>query len=110
VQDEYEWLWLYAAVEPTTGTGVFLMLPTVEGQCLELFLQHLRKHLSNTIFTTPDELQNALIDELQQFWEHPRVLLSLTSYPWWVEAVNSNISSGVDFQPPCYLFNSKQFF
>jgi hypothetical protein len=24
VQDEYEWLWLYAAVEPTTGTGVFL--------------------------------------------------------------------------------------
>lgn len=24
VQDEYEWLWLYAAVEPTTGTDVFL--------------------------------------------------------------------------------------
>jgi hypothetical protein len=37
VQDEYEWLWLYAAVEPTTGTGVFLLLPTVEGQCLSLF-------------------------------------------------------------------------
>ena len=28
VQEEYEWLWLYAAVEPTTGTGVFLLLPT----------------------------------------------------------------------------------
>ena len=41
VQDDYEWLWLYAAVEPTTGTGVFLLLPTVEGQCLELFLRHL---------------------------------------------------------------------
>src|SRR5215470_12734504 len=41
VQDDYEWLWLYAAVEPTTGTGVFLLLPTVEGQCLELFLHHL---------------------------------------------------------------------
>ena len=145
VQDEYEWLWLYAAVEPTTGTGVFLLLPTVEGQCLELFLQHLRqelgkgpigvvldssgshrsgqvswpqdmhplylppyspelnpaeqifrhlrKQLANTIFTTLDELQNALIDQLQQFWEHPTVLLHLTGYPWWIEAVNANISS-----------------
>src|SRR6266699_3599985 len=45
VQDDYEWLWLYAAVEPTTGTGVFLLLPTVEGQCLEIFLQHLRHEL-----------------------------------------------------------------
>src|SRR6266702_3092727 len=45
VQDDYEWLWLYAAVEPTTGTGVFLLLPTVEGACLELFLQHLRHEL-----------------------------------------------------------------
>ena len=59
----------------------------------EQIFRHLRKKLSNTVFTTLDELQNALIDELQQFWEHPRVLLSLTSYPWWVEAVNSNISS-----------------
>jgi transposase len=145
VQDEYEWCWLYAAVEPTTGTGVFLLLPTVEGQCLEIFLRHLRQelgegpigvvldssgshrsgevswpqdmhplylpsyspelnqasqifrhlrqNLSNTVFTTLDELQNALIDELQQFWEQPTVLLHLTGYPWWIEAVNSNTSS-----------------
>jgi|SRR6516165_6672729 hypothetical protein len=45
VQDEYEWLWLYAAVEPTTGTGAFLLLPTVEGTCLEIFLRHLRREL-----------------------------------------------------------------
>jgi len=38
-------------------------------------------------------LQNALIDELQQFWEQPTVLLHLTGYPWGVEAVNTNISS-----------------
>ena len=140
VQDEYEWLWLFAAVEPTTGIGVFLLLPTMEGQCLELFgasicdtswarvrsgscwtvraviavlrvrwpqgmhplyvppyspelkpaeqdFRHIRKHLSNTVFTTLDELQNALIDELQLFWEHPTVLLQLTGYPWWVEVI-----------------------
>jgi hypothetical protein len=45
VRDEYEWLWLYGAVEPTTGTGVFLLLPTMEGTCLELFLRHLRHEL-----------------------------------------------------------------
>jgi hypothetical protein len=37
VQDEYEWLWLYAAVEPTTGTCAFLLLPSVESHCLQLF-------------------------------------------------------------------------
>ncbi len=113
-------LWLYAAVEPTTGTGVFLLLPTMEDHCLEIFLRHLRQelgkgligvvldssgsqrsgevsrpagmhplylppyspefnqasqvfrhirmHLSNTVFTTLDELQNARISELQLFW------------------------------------------
>jgi transposase len=119
----------------------FSRLPTVEGVCLEIFLQHLRqelgegaigvadshlsgevswpqdmhplylppyspelnpdeqifqhlrKNLSNTIFTTLDELQNALIDELQQFWEHPTVLLHITGYPWWVQNFNTNISS-----------------
>src|SRR6266567_425889 len=59
----------------------------------EQIFRHIRKHLSNTVFTTLDELQNALIDQLQQFWEHPTVLLHLTGYPWWVEAVNANISS-----------------
>lgn len=144
VQDEYEWLWLYAAVEPTTGTGIFLLLPSVDSQCLQLFLRHLRrelgkgsigvvldssgshhsgqvswprglhplylpsyspelnpaeqifrhlrKTLSNRIFTTLDELQNALIDALQLFWEHPTVLMQLTGYPWWIEAVNANLS------------------
>jgi hypothetical protein len=61
-------------------------------QAWQIF-RHIRKNLSNTVFTTLDELQNALIDQLQQFWEHPTVLLQLTGYPWWVEAVNSNIAS-----------------
>jgi hypothetical protein len=27
VEDRYEWLWLYAAAEPATGAGFFLLLP-----------------------------------------------------------------------------------
>jgi hypothetical protein len=33
------------------------------------------------------------LDELKQFWEHPTVLLHLTGYPWWVQALPPNISS-----------------
>jgi transposase len=145
VSEEYEWLWLYAAVEPSTGTGVFLLLPNVEGNCLQIFLQHrrkqggeasigvvldnapshqspqvswpanmqplylppsspelnpteqilrqLRKRLSHRVFASLEELQDALIDELKEFWEHPRVLLHLTGYLWWLEALTPNISS-----------------
>jgi len=145
VDDHYEWLWVYAAVEPTTGTGVFLLLPSVDGQCLELFLhhlrhelgsgsigvildssgshrsgqfvwpddmhplhlppyspelnpveqvfRHLRKKLSNAIFTDLEALQDALINELRHFWEHPTALVQLTNYPWWADGANFNISS-----------------
>lgn len=41
VHDRYEWLWLYAAVEPATGQAFFLLLPRVTkewfGQFLETF-------------------------------------------------------------------------
>ena len=46
-------------------------------QASQIF-RHLRKILSNRIFTTLEELQNALIDALQHFWEHPTVLMQLT--------------------------------
>lgn len=145
VSEEYEWLWLYAAVEPSTGSGVFLLLPNVEADCLQIFLQHLRQEvgegsigvlldnapshqsrdvswpadmqplylppyspelnpaeqifrhlrakLSNRVFASLEELQDALIDELKLFWENPTVLLHLTGYPWWLQALPSNISS-----------------
>jgi transposase len=38
VQDRYEWLWLYAAVEPLTGDSFFLLLPHVSPECLQLFV------------------------------------------------------------------------
>ena len=38
VEDRYEWLWLYAAVEPATGAGFFLLLPGVSKEWLQVFL------------------------------------------------------------------------
>jgi transposase len=42
VQNKYEWLWLYTAVEPTTGESFSLYLPHLDGVCLQLFLNHLK--------------------------------------------------------------------
>ena len=38
---EYEWTWLYAAVEPATGESFCLYLSHLDGVCYELFLQQL---------------------------------------------------------------------
>jgi len=144
VDDRYESFWLYAAVEPTTGSGHFLLLPDVTGDCLEIFLRHLRdelgggtvgvvldssgshrsehfpwpegmkplylppyspelnpveqvfrhlrKRLSNTVFTDLDALQTVLMEELQKFWANPTILLHLTNYPWWVEGTQAVLS------------------
>ena len=39
----YEWLWLYAAVEPATGESLTLYMPHLDGVCLQVFLEQLRQ-------------------------------------------------------------------
>jgi transposase len=39
VHDRYEWLWLYAAVEPATGHTLFLLLPRVTKEWFARFLE-----------------------------------------------------------------------
>ncbi len=46
VEDRYEWLWLYAAVEPVRGDSFFLLMPHVDSQCLGLFLKEFGDHVS----------------------------------------------------------------
>jgi transposase len=41
--DQYTWLWLYAAVEPTTGQSFCLFLPRLDGPCFELCLREWRQ-------------------------------------------------------------------
>jgi len=41
VRRDYKWMWLYAAIEATTGESFCLYLPHLDGVCYELFLQQL---------------------------------------------------------------------
>lgn len=48
VEDRYEWVWLYAAVEPTSqkflrGESFCLYMPHLNGDCFEVFVQKLRQ-------------------------------------------------------------------
>lgn len=43
VEDQYKWLWLYAAVEPATGESFCLYMPHLDGECFEIFLRELRQ-------------------------------------------------------------------
>jgi transposase len=46
VDDRYAWLWLYAAVEPATGGGYFLLLPGVSKEWFALFLRECGRALA----------------------------------------------------------------
>jgi transposase len=41
VRRAYEWSYLYAAVDPTSGESFCAYLPGVDGECFEAFLKHL---------------------------------------------------------------------
>ncbi len=43
VQRAYEWTYLYAAVDPTTGESFCVYLPGLDSSCLEAFLKHLAR-------------------------------------------------------------------
>ncbi len=56
VQDKYEWLWLYSAVEPSSGESFSLYLPHLNGVCLQVFLDHLKA-------AYPDDLLLLVMDQ-----------------------------------------------
>jgi transposase len=44
-EHQYRWLWLYAAVEPSSGRSFVLFLPHTDAVCFELFLDALRQEI-----------------------------------------------------------------
>ena len=43
VDIKYEWLWLYAAVHPASGRVFWLILPRLNAECMQLFLDEFSK-------------------------------------------------------------------
>lgn len=41
-KQKYQWLWLYAAVEPATGESFCLEMSHMDGDCFEAFLREMR--------------------------------------------------------------------
>jgi transposase len=48
-EHRYEWLWLYAAVEPTSGNCFVLFLPRVDSACFAAFLQAFRQAVPDSV-------------------------------------------------------------
>lgn len=46
VKIKYEWFWLYAAVHPATGRVFWLILPRLDGECVEIFLAEFAKEFA----------------------------------------------------------------
>jgi HSP90 family molecular chaperone len=49
----------------------------------------LKKKLANQIFEKIEELEEAVCEALKEFWEQPEVLISMTAYRWWREALET---------------------
>lgn len=79
VQETYQWLWLYVAVEPTQGTLICWVLPNVDSACFTAFLEALRAEL-------PDERVGVVLDNApshrsrQVVWPDGFVPLPLPPY------------------------------
>jgi hypothetical protein len=80
----YEWLWLYAGVEPTSGEAFVLFLPldNPELNPAERWFEALGRVVANRHFDTLDELAAALKAALRPCWDHPGKLRRLAAYPW----------------------------
>ena len=55
VDSQYDWFYLYGAVEPLTGDGCFLELPRLTGECFQIFIDELSA-------TFPDSLNIIVLD------------------------------------------------
>jgi DDE superfamily endonuclease len=144
VEQVFEWIWDYVVVDPLTGRCWSLLLPSVQGEALQVFLDYLhgifgdlrvgivldnapshRSHqvhwpegleplylppyspeldpteqvfrrfrgaLSNRLFASQDDLEEAVIHELERLWDDPPALQQLTAYPWWRDACSAILS------------------
>jgi transposase len=65
-----------------------LPLPTYSPELnpVEQVFRRFRAALSNRVFTSQEDLEEAVIHELERLWDDPPAVQRLTAYPWWREA------------------------
>jgi len=68
---------------------IFLPRASPELNPVESVWRALRKKLANRVFETLEGLEEAVTEALREYWEKPEVLISMTAYSWWREAVKS---------------------
>lgn len=71
---------------PATLHPIFLPPNSPELNPAEHVFKEWRQRLSNVISDSLDAWQEALIGELQRFWDHPEVVIRFAHYPWWEAA------------------------
>lgn len=49
VQERYEWLYLYGAVEPLSGNSVFWLLPALDKTSVKFFVEEFRKEVDGEV-------------------------------------------------------------
>ena len=49
VRRQYEWSWLYSAVEPATGEDFCLYMSALDGRCFEVYLHYLAQAFSKDV-------------------------------------------------------------
>jgi transposase len=79
-----------------------LRLPSYspESNPVERWFQEFRCALSNRVFDTVEQLQEALTKALEPYWRDPARLRSLAGFSWWVQAIESLIRNpGEGFHP-----------
>jgi transposase len=55
----------------------------------ERWFEALRRVFANAVFNTLEDLEAALTEALQPYWQNPTKLQRLVGYPWWCYAMTS---------------------
>ena len=76
---------------PDGLTPLYLPPYSPELDPAEQIFKHLRQHLSNQVFTTLEQMEEALIKELHPFWDDPQVIVQMTNSPWWQAGIDTMI-------------------
>jgi len=99
-EHQYHWFWLYAAVEPVSGSHISgkvhwpdgirkIALPSYSPELnpAERWFEALRRVFANAIFDTLEDFEAALTEALRPYWQNPAKLQHLIGYPWWCSAI-----------------------